>query len=446
MMNAIRSSCVCIVIGMVWSAAFADKAVLINDVYLFDGGSTERDDIRSNVLVVGNRIQSISTSAIEVDAAYELTVIDGAGKTLMPGLIDAHSHITLTLPTMMDAMAGDLSYVHAISTVVAESMLMRGFTAVRDVGGASFGLRRAIEEGRVPGPRIVAAGAMISQTGGHGDFRMRHEVPRSANAPLAYSEQAGVSMIADGADEVLRRAREQLMLGAHFLKLMAGGGVTSLYDPLDATQYTPAEFSAAVQAAENWGTYVTVHAYTARAVQMAINSGVRVIEHGQLVDEETVRLMVEHDVWWSLQPFLDNELANPQKGAARLKQLQVAKGTDRAYELARAHGVKVAFGTDLLFTGDTGGTQTARMASLQRWYTAGEILQMATAHNGELLALSGPRYPYPGPVGVIEPEAMADLLLVDGDPTEDIELLLDPEVNLALIIKNGRIYKNTLNN
>ncbi|MFO7764510.1 MAG: amidohydrolase family protein [Wenzhouxiangellaceae bacterium] len=446
MMNAIRSSCVCIVIGMVWSAAFADKAVLINDVYLFDGGSTERDDIRSNVLVVGNRIQSISTSAIEVDAAYELTVIDGAGKTLMPGLIDAHSHITLTLPTMMDAMAGDLSYVHAISTVVAESMLMRGFTAVRDVGGASFGLRRAIEEGRVPGPRIVAAGAMISQTGGHGDFRMRHEVPRSANAPLAYSEQAGVSMIADGADEVLRRAREQLMLGAHFLKLMAGGGVTSLYDPLDATQYTPAEFSAAVQAAENWGTYVTVHAYTSRAVQMAINSGVRVIEHGQLVDEETVRLMVEHDVWWSLQPFLDNELANPQKGAARLKQLQVAKGTDRAYELARAHGVKVAFGTDLLFTGTTGSTQTARMVSLQRWYSAGEILQMATAHNGELLALSGPRYPYPGPVGVIEPEAMADLLLVDGDPTEDIELLLDPEVNLALIIKNGRIYKNTLNN
>lgn len=446
MMNAIRSSCVCIVIGMVWSAAFADKAVLINDVYLFDGGSTERDDIRSNVLVVGNRIQSISTSAIEVDAAYELTVIDGAGKTLMPGLIDAHSHITLTLPTMMDAMAGDLSYVHAISTVVAESMLMRGFTAVRDVGGASFGLRRAIEEGRVPGPRIVAAGAMISQTGGHGDFRMRHEVPRSANAPLAYSEQAGVSMIADGADEVLRRAREQLMLGAHFLKLMAGGGVTSLYDPLDATQYTPAEFSAAVQAAENWGTYVTVHAYTSRAVQMAINSGVRVIEHGQLVDEETVRLMVEHDVWWSLQPFLDNELANPQKGAARLKQLQVAKGTDRAYELARAHGVKVAFGTDLLFTGTTGSTQTARMVSLQRWYTAGEILQMATAHNGELLALSGPRYPYPGPVGVIEPEAMADLLLVDGDPTEDIELLLDPEANLALIIKNGRIYKNTLNN
>lgn len=438
--------CAALALMVTGAASAAERAILINNVHLFDGKTAERTNGPVNVLIVGRQIEAVSASTIEPEPDHDLTVIDGRRKTLMPGLIDAHIHMTLILPTLMDAMTADLSYVHILSTIGAEAVLERGFTSVRDAGGPVFGLRRAIEEGRIPGPRIIASGAMISQTGGHGDFRMRNEVPRAGNAPLSHTEKAGVALIADGVDEVLRASREQLMLGAHFLKLMAGGGVTSLYDPLDATQYTPDEFRAAVQAAENWGTYVAVHAYNSRAVRMAIESGVRVIEHGQLVDEDTVRLMAERDVWWSLQPFLDNELANPKTGPSRLKQIQVSQGTDRAYELARKHGVKVAFGTDLLFSGDTGPTQTARMVSLQRWYTPGEILQMATAHNGELLALSGPRYPYPGPVGVIEPGAMADVLLVDGDPTEALELLLDHQANLHLIVKNGRIYKNLLDN
>ena len=234
------------------------------------------------------------------------------------------------------------------------------------------------------------------------------------------------------------------MLGATQIKLMAGGGVTSIYDPIDATQYTLDEIRAAVAAAENWGTYVTVHAYTSRAVQVAIEAGVKAVEHGQLVDEETVRLMAQKGIWWSLQPFLDSELANPQAGANRVKQLMVAAGTDRAYALARKHAVKVAFGTDILFSGDNGEVQNARLVSLERWYPPGEVLQIATGHNGALLELTGERNPYRKPLGVVAEGALADLLLVDGDPTADLSLIKRPESSFVLIMKNGRIYKNLL--
>ena len=197
-------------------------------------------------------------------------------------------------------------------------------------------------------------------------------------------------------------------------------------------------------AAENWGTYVTVHAYTSRAVRIAIEAGVKVIEHGQLIDEETAKLMADRGIWWSLQPFLDNELANPKTGPRRVKQLMVAAGTDRAYELAKKHNVKVAFGTDILFTGDVGNKQNALLASLTRWYTPGELLQMATGNNGQLLQLTGERNPYQKPLGIVAEGAFADLILVDGDPTEDVSLITTPDEAFVLIMKNGRIYKNHL--
>ncbi len=345
---------------------------------------------------------------------------------------------------LVDAMTSEVGYTNLRAAQVAEATLMRGFTTVRDMGGPVQGLRRAIEEGRFPGPRIFPSGAMISQTGGHGDFRLPHEVPRAASQGLSHTELTRTAAIADGADEVLRRTREQLMLGATQIKLMAGGGVTSIYDPIDATQYTVDEIRAAVAAAENWGTYVTVHAYTSRAVQLAIEAGVKAVEHGQLVDEETVKLMVQKGIWWSLQPFLDNELANPQAGANRVKQLMVAAGTDRAYALARKHNVKVAFGTDILFSGDNGELQNARLVSLERWYTPGEVLRIATGDNGALLELTGERNPYRKPLGVVAEGALADLLLVDGDPTVDLSLIKRPESSFVLIMKNGRIYKNLL--
>ncbi|PAU87221.1 hydrolase [Pseudomonas sp. WN033] len=423
-------------------AAAKAPAVLIENVYLFDGKSDRRSAQPVHVLVRDGQIATIATRPITTEEGVQ--VFDGEQRTLMPGLIDAHWHSVLVSPTTVEALTADIAYIHLLAGQVAEATLMRGFTSVRDMGGPSFGLRRAIEEGLINGPRIFPSGAMVSQTGGHGDFRLPYEVPRAGNSPLNYSDQVRVTAIADGSDEVLRKVREQLMMGATQIKLMAGGGVSSLYDPIDVTQYTPDELRAAVLAAENWGTYVAVHAYTSRAVQMALEAGVKSIEHGQLLDEETVRMIASKNAWWSLQPFLDNELANPQTGASRVKQLMVSTGTERAFDLAKKHKVKVAFGTDILASGDTGDKQNRLLVTLERWYNPGEVLQIATGNNGQLIGMAGERYGLAGPLGVLEEGAMADMLLVDGDPTADLSLIADPDKNFVLIMKNGVIYKNLL--
>lgn len=423
-------------------AAAKAPAVLIENVYLFDGKSDRRSAQPVHVLVRDGQIATIATRPITPEEGVQ--VVDGEQRTLMPGLIDAHWHSVLVSPTTVEALTADIAYIHLLAGQVAEATLMRGFTSVRDMGGPSFGLRRAIEEGLINGPRIFPSGAMVSQTGGHGDFRLPYEVPRASNSPLSYADQVRVTALADGSDEVLRKVREQLMMGATQIKLMAGGGVSSLYDPIDVTQYTPDELRAAVLAAENWGTYVAVHAYTSRAVQMALEAGVKSIEHGQLLDEETVRMIASKNAWWSLQPFLDNELANPQTGASRVKQLMVSTGTERAFDLAKKHKVKVAFGTDILASGDTGDKQNRLLVTLERWYNPGEALQIATGNNGQLIGMAGERYGLAGPLGVLEEGAMADMLLVDGDPTADLSLIADPDKNFVLIMKNGVIYKNLL--
>lgn len=213
--------------------------------------------------------------------------------------------------------------------------------------------------------------------------------------------------------------------------------------PIDVSQYTEAEFRAAVEAAENWGTYVAVHAYTPRAIRTAIAAGVKCIEHGHLLDEATAKLMADRGIWLSLQPFLDDEFANPKTTPeGRAKQLQVFAGTDNAYRLAKKHQIKTAWGTDILFDSKLTGTQGAQLAALARWYTPAEVLQMATSANAELLALSGPRNPYPGKLGVIEVGALADLLLVEGDPIADIRLVADPAKNFVVIMKDGKLIKN----
>jgi imidazolonepropionase-like amidohydrolase len=227
---------------------------------------------------------------------------------------------------------------------------------------------------------------------------------------------------------------------------MAGGGVSSSYDPLDVTQYSTEELRAAVDAAENWGTYVTVHAYTPRAVRQALEAGVKCIEHGQLLDEATAKLMADKGAWWSLQPFLEDEDMIPLESAAsRAKQKQMVAGTDAAYTMAKKFGIRTAFGTDTLFDAKLAARQGAQLAKLVRWYTPFEVLKMATADNGELLALSGPRNTY-GKVGVVEDGALADLLLVDGDPLANLALVADPARNFVVIMKDGVIYKNALEN
>jgi len=400
----------------------------------------------SNVLVRGNVIERISTSPIPTDRSANTKVIEGKGRTLMPGLIDAHTHIVMQSVPMSVAMTADIGYLNLVAGKAANDMLLRGFTTIRDLGGPSFGLKMAIDQGLIPGPRIYPSGAFISQTSGHGDFRMPYEIPRTIGGPLSHSEQMGAAAIADGPDEVRLRAREQLMKGATQIKLMAGGGVASPYDPLDVAQYTEAEFRAAVEAAENWGTYVTVHAYTPKAIQTAIAGGVKCIDHGQLADEASAKLMADKGIWWSLQPFLDDEDANPQPPGSlnRQKQLEMSAGTDTAYKLARKYKVKTAWGTDTLFDAKLATRQGAQLAKMVRWYTPSEVLKMATADNAELLALSGPRNPYPGRLGVVQEGALADLLLVDGDPVANIKLIEDPVKNFLVIMKDGIIYKNKL--
>jgi imidazolonepropionase-like amidohydrolase len=284
-----------------------------------------------------------------------------------------------------------------------------------------FGLKHAIDEGVIAGPRIYPSGAMISQTSGHGDFRFPFEVPRIPGGSLSQTELLGVAAIADSPDEVRLRAREQLRLGASQIKLMAGGGVSSPLNPIESTQFTEPELRAAVEAAENWGTYVTVHAYMPRAIRQAVSAGVRCIDHGQLIDEPTAELLADEGIWWSLQPLTYDEAVFARMSpTSQTKALQVFEGTARAYELARKYGVRTAWGADILFHPTAAARQGSYLSIMTRWYTPAEALKMATADNAELLALSGFINPYPGRLGVVQEGALADLLLVDGNPLEDL--------------------------
>ena len=420
------------------------SVVLFSNVKVFDGKSDKLTN-PMHVLVRGNKIEKISAQPISTDRRADTVLIDGGGRTLMPGLIDMHWHTMLVRPTPAGAMVGDVGYSNLVAGAEATDTLLRGFTTVRDLGGPAFGLKQAIDEGIVVGPRIYPSGAVITVTSGHGDFRQKFELPRKPGGPLSRMEQLGASMVADSPDEVRLRVREQLMLGATQIKLTAGGGVASPHSPLDVSTFTEAELRAAVEAAENWGTYVTVHAYTPAAIQRAIAAGVKCIEHGHLMDEPTAQLIAERDIWLSIQPFPEQMAdAFPPGSQERAKAQEVLAGMDLTYRLARKYKLKTAFGTDVLFSPALAQRQGQLLTKLVQWFTPAEALAMATGTNGQLLALSGKRNPYPGKLGVIEEGALADVLLVDGDPLDSLELIQDPAKNFVVIMKDGKIHKNTL--
>ena len=423
------------------SDAKQPSATLFRNVRMFNGKSANLS-ASTSVLVVGNKIAKIGS---DIAAPGNATVIDGGGRTLMPGLIDNHWHTMLVRPTPAALLMGDIGHLNLVAGAEATDTLMRGFTTVRDMGGPAFGLKRAIDEGTVAGPRIYPSGAIITITSGHGDFRQFFELPRILSAPLSRGEQTGAAMIADSPDEVRVRVREQLMQGASQIKLTAGGGVSSPHSPLDASTFTEAELRAAVEAAGNWGTYVTVHAYTPESIRRSIAAGVKVIEHGHLMDEATAKLIAEKGIWLSMQALPD-ELAEvfPPGSFEREKAMEVFAGTDTTYKLAKKYKIKTAFGTDILFSPRLAQRHGELLTKLVKWYTPAEVLVMATGTNAQLLALSGKRNPYPGKLGVVEEGALADLLLIDGDPIANIKLIEDPQKNLLVIMKDGRIYKNAL--
>jgi imidazolonepropionase-like amidohydrolase len=418
----------------------SDRPIILSNARIFDGTHQElRQGMK--VLIRAGKIEAIDAG---IALAAEAQVIDCGGRVLMPGLIDAHFHsMFASLPANL-ALSEGLDYISLVAAQNAEATLLRGYTTVRDVGGLSFGLKRAIDEGRVAGPRIYPSGLALSQTGGHGDMRSSAEVPREPNSPYTPGELY-YAVIADGVDAVIRATREQLLKGASQIKVLAGGGIASLRDPLDSLQYSLEEIRAAVNAAADWGTYVTVHAYAPASIRRSIEGGVQCIEHGHLADEDTARLMRDKDIWWSLQPFLPTKAEGDLPDARQQQKLDmVLQGTHNAYNLAKKYNIKTAFGTDYAFNPAGAAKQNVRLAALRRWRTPYEALRMATADNASLLALSGRRNPYDAPIGRVEPGACADLLLVDGEPLNDLELFVDADKNLRLIMKDGRIFKQTI--
>jgi len=417
--------------------------ILFTNVHVFDGVSEKRIE-NANVLVQGNLIAEVSAEPL---MAANARVIDGGGRTLMPGLIDMHWHSAYAEIPFAVAMGTDHAYHLLLAAKANERALMRGFTTVRDAGGNVFSLKAMTDLGVYNGPRIFPSGPAIGQTSGHVDFRPATAVPAEPDAPLIYMESAGHFIVADGVPDVLKRTREALRMGASQIKINSGGGVSSTFDPIDVTQFTVDETEAAVAAAADWNTYVMTHVFTDAAAQRAIEAGVMCMEHGHLFGEDTLRLMKDRGVFLSMQPILDDEdaIPFPEGSPSRAKHIEVTQGTDNVYRLAREIGVKTVFGTDALFDPTLAEKQGKLLAKLGRWYTPVEALRQATSTAGELLALSGPRNPYPdGPLGVIAEGAYADLILVDGNPLEDLDLVADPGANFDLIMKDGVIYKDTL--
>ena len=422
-----------------------DFPILFTNVNVFDGVNEELIE-NANVFVVGNLIAEVSTEPL---AAANARIIDGGGRTLMPGLMDAHVHLALVRRPSEILNQYDWMYVGALANEQAEEMLLRGFTTVRDIGGPTVGLHRAIEEGQIIGPRLFSSGPYITQTSGHGDFRNYNDLHPGIYGQYSLMEMQGWLIMADGPAEVTRAVREALRYGAKQIKMMAGGGVSSPYDPLHTIQGGPEEFSAAVRAAEQWGTYVAVHAYTDEAVRQAVEAGVKSIEHGPFLTQKTMKLMAKNDVF--LAPTARISLTTPEvvgldpTSSTAEKLRQVNQGASNQLKWAKQYGVTLVFSTDQFGAPENFKIQSDEFLTLAEVFEPIEVLRMATSNVAALLELSGELHPYrEGPLGVIQEGAYADLLLIDGNPLEDVTLLADYENNIDLIMKDGVIYKNTL--
>jgi imidazolonepropionase-like amidohydrolase len=429
----------------------APPQVLFKNVNIFDGVSEELTT-GQDVLVEGNLIKQVGAG---LSAGSDATVIDGGGKTLMPGLHDMHTHIAIFRPVAGD-MRTDMDPFHigAVAAARAEGMLMNGFTTIRDIGGPAKFLQRAIDSGVGIGPRIYPTEAFVSQTSGHGDFRNRND--RNQNqfgGPTHFVDQY-YSCLADGDVEIRRCVREQLGLGATQIKIFTGGGVASEKDPLHSVQYTPHEVQIAVEAAAQWKTYVSAHAFTDDSIRLAVENGVKVIEHGPLMTEESAKLMAKNGVWLvpSVAAVLALDMDDFKKissPATYAKGLALVDGVPKEMEYAVKHKVKMVFGTDLLSSWENAVEYDKDANQEFKWLAEFmpnvDVLRMATSNAGEMIKLVGPNNPYQdGPTGVIVEGAYADLLVIDGNPLDDIMVMTDPEANFKIIMKDGIVYKNTL--
>jgi imidazolonepropionase-like amidohydrolase len=395
-----------------------------------------RDELADgmSVLVEGDRVREVSSRPI---AARDATVVDCGGRTLMPGLIDCHAHVFLSEVNIRYLEAIPLTLMTARAAELMRGMLDRGFTTVRDTGGADWGIRDGVAAGHLPGPRLFIAGRAIGQTSGHSDTRRRTDAGEGCHCCNA---MAFTMEIADGVSGVRRAVREQLRQGADHVKIMVSGGVASPYDPLDSLQYTPDEIRAAVEEATTFKRYVCAHAYPADAVARAVECGVRVIEHGNLIDPPTARLMAARGAF--LVPTLvayDGIDRNGARWGMEAESLEknklVLEAGLRSLELAREAGVRMAFGSDLL--GQLQPDQSKEFLLRAKVLSPREIIHSATIVGAEVLGRVGE-------LGVVAPGALADILVVDGNPLQDLGLFQEQGRHLAVIMKSGRFHQMRL--
>ena len=402
---------------------------VIRNARLFDSAAGVMRD-GSTIVIEGDRVVAVTQEPIDVDDAI---VIDAGGSAVLPGLIDAHVHVIASSHDLASLAQSPASLVAAESGAVMRGMLMRGFTTVRDAAGADHGLQEAVARGLFQGPRLYIAGFPISQTGGHADMR-----PKGVRGSAMFCSCAGLGFmgaIADGVGEVRRAVREQVRTGANHIKIMAGGGVSSPTDPIDGTQFSMDELRAAVEEAEAANLYALAHAYSPRAVSRAVQAGVRSIEHGNLIDEATARLMKTHGTY--LVPTLATYAALAEEGqqlgwsTEMLEKLQSVHDRGlQAVRIARAEGVPIVFGTDLL--GRMHERQPSEFGLRAPAMPPVEVLQSATITAARLMRQEQR-------IGQIVPGAWADLLVVDGDPMESLQMLAEPETGIRLLMQGGRV-------
>jgi len=407
--------------------------VLIDNVRPFDS-RRGRLGPASRIVVESGRIREITAEPRQVDDAQR---VDGGGRVALPGLIDAHVHVTAASHDLVGQALKPPSLITAEAGRIMSDMLMRGFTSVRDAAGADFGLQEAVAKGLFAGPRLFIAGFPVSQTGGHADMR-----PKGVRSRDMFCSCAGLGLIgaiADGVGEVRRAVREQVRNGANQIKIMAGGGIASPSDPLEGTQFSVDELRAACEEAEAANLYAMAHAYSPRAVTRAVQAGVRSIEHGNLIDQATARVMKREGAY--LVPTLSTYVALAEEGerlgwaASMLEKLATVgqRGID-AVRIALAEGVPVVFGTDLL--GHMHDRQSGEFNLRIQAMSPVQALQSATLVAAQLMRQEGQ-------LGELVDGAWADLLVVEGDPTRELSMLTRP-AGLRLIMQSGRIVKNTL--
>jgi imidazolonepropionase-like amidohydrolase len=414
--------------------------ILITNAHIFDGTGEKLSEPMS-VLVEGNKIKQIARS---ITAPQGATIINASGRTLSPGFIATHEHLVGQMP-FGDIFTTDTRYAGYVATQTTRTYLMNGFTSVRDAAGNTYSLKLAIDRGFVVGPRIYASGPMISQTSGHSDHR--HDSDGSALNGGTWDSMVrhGDMVVVDGVPDVLKAVRENLRRGSSQIKIAVGGGTGSFADPLDVVEFTPEEIRAATQAAADFGTYVMAHVYNPEGIRRAIDNGVKCIEHANLVDEPTLRYMQEKDVWLSPQVIVYTFIPRGYTADQANKHREAFAGIDNLFTLAKKIGFKnISFGTDIITDPETIKRMNQEFVNRTKWFSNAEVLRQATSSSAALLALSGKRNPYPGKLGAIEEGALADILLINGNPLEDISILTKSEENLALIMKDGVIYKNLL--